>query len=773
MGMFDSAERQISGQNSGGSTYNSGGSTSAQQSAASSMSQQRTSGTGMSGGTPSWMNTASMQMQRIPSVGIKQPREETRTMPSTGGTATNPYTDALESFRQQYKQDQYSQPSTDLLQPTGTNPMGINTSVFDSIQDQNIDFLQLAQQQQNSDGSYPTYQDYVDSGGGFNWQQNTGYSGGDFDYSDLELPFDFSNPLNSSNPNYYSAPTYGNWGNAINYMNEYGFNDSFLPYPDDPYQDPPLPPDVTPDPTDGPGGGGGGPPPGQDGYPEDGGYPPGGRAPVDVRRLYPYVPAGQSMDGVQVGQTTVGGAPQVGQTTVAGAPQVGQTTVGNAPQVGQTTVANAPTVGGATVADATGSNVTTGNFGVTEQNTQQANSQVGGIVDQAIGEVASYADPAQVNMTQEQLVDQELARILGQDSPLMATARQEAMRRMNARGLTNASMAVGESQRAMVESAMPMAQQNADQAFQRQMENARFRQESGILTATETSRLRSLEAELGQDLSIFNAEQLNNAEMLSAELRAAIEQGNVEAFNEAARQLADLQRDAEMQRANLEQERLSQQADLDRAAAEQQADIRAREFEQQADLDRSVQEQQADIARAEAEQQADLARSVQEQQADITRSETEQQADIDRSVQEQQADIARDEATQQADLDYARQEAEFLERQAYQEIAMEAVTELNKQYMVGEQQIDLQHVIGQYSQLASVNETAGSIMDGYLKAIGQIYSDPKMSSSQAGEAISNMVKVMSGSLAMIAEMNGMDFEFTYGNNSTLPNWPWG
>ena len=161
-------------------------------------------------------------------------------------------------------------------------------------------------------------------------------------------------------------------------------------------------------------------------------------------------------------------------------------------------------------------------------------------------------DAEQTALTDEQRADMELARILEQDSPLMQRARQEAARASNARGLQNTSMAVGAAQGALVDRALPMALQNAQQALQRDLDNTLMRQDASKFTAEQQNQLTELEATLGQDLNIFNTEQLNQATALTAELQTAIEQGNQQAINEINMQLAQLQRDAEAQQADID-----------------------------------------------------------------------------------------------------------------------------------------------------------------------------------------------------------------------------
>jgi hypothetical protein len=380
-------------------------------------------------------------------------------------------------------------------------------------------------------------------------------------------------------------------------------------------------------------------------------YPPGGDyIPPDPI----LVPPEQNPDDVD-NTTTVGG----GDESTTPPLDVGNTGVDvqdlypDAPEGGEFEVPD--------VADPTGATVTEGDLDVGNVATPtDAVDGTGDIVDGAISDVTdALGTGEETGLTAEQMVDAELARILGEDSPLLASARQEAMRQMNARGLTNTSMAAGATYKALVDAALPMAQQNAQQAAARELANTENRQESTNLNAEQIATLRALEAELGQELSIFNADQLAQAERLTAELRTAMEQGNMQAYNDAAMQLAELQRDAE---------------------------------------------------------------------------------------------------AQQADLEGAGEEREFLERQAYQEQILETIGRLNEQFMIGEQQIDLQHVIGTYQQITSMNETAATLMDSYLRSIGSIYDDPDMSTSQAAEAIRAMVSMLEGSMRMIQEMNGMDFE---------------
>ncbi len=135
--------------------------------------------------------------------------------------------------------------------------------------------------------------------------------------------------------------------------------------------------------------------------------------------------------------------------------------------------------------------------------------------DQSVTEVG---DPALAGLTDDQMVDKDLARILEQGGPLLTRGRAEAAQYSNSRGLMNSSMAAGATMAAIVDRALPMAQQNAQQAFNR---------------------------------GLFNADQINQINKLEAELRSAMEMGDTQAANDALRQIDSLTRDAEGQQANI------------------------------------------------------------------------------------------------------------------------------------------------------------------------------------------------------------------------------
>jgi hypothetical protein len=76
-------------------------------------------------------------------------------------------------------------------------------------------------------------------------------------------------------------------------------------------------------------------------------------------------------------------------------------------------------------------------------------------------------DSDKYKMTADQTVEGRLDGIMAKDSPLMQRAATQGTQYANQRGLLNSSMAAGAAQGAMIDRATPIAQQDAQQAWQR------------------------------------------------------------------------------------------------------------------------------------------------------------------------------------------------------------------------------------------------------------------------------------------------------------------
>lgn len=81
---------------------------------------------------------------------------------------------------------------------------------------------------------------------------------------------------------------------------------------------------------------------------------------------------------------------------------------------------------------------------------------------------------------QDDRVDTQVQRITATNSPLMQQARAQGQAGMARRGLLNSSMAVGAGQQAVLNTALPMAQQNAAQIAQKNLSAQEYGQNRGL-----------------------------------------------------------------------------------------------------------------------------------------------------------------------------------------------------------------------------------------------------------------------------------------------------
>lgn len=123
--------------------------------------------------------------------------------------------------------------------------------------------------------------------------------------------------------------------------------------------------------------------------------------------------------------------------------------------------------------------------------------------------VASAVTPAAYNVTPEQLTSTNVAKIVSEDSPLMAQAASRAAQKANARGLLNSSMAITAGASALYDAALPIA--SADAATQE-------RAATNTANAQNTANLTN--AQIGTSTSQFNAQAGNTAALTAAQLKS-------------------------------------------------------------------------------------------------------------------------------------------------------------------------------------------------------------------------------------------------------------
>ena len=122
------------------------------------------------------------------------------------------------------------------------------------------------------------------------------------------------------------------------------------------------------------------------------------------------------------------------------------------------------------------------------------------------GSAASYnADQRQVNPNAT--VQGQMSGLLADNGKYMQAARSRAAETANSRGLLNSSMAVGAGERAAIESAMPIAQQDAGTYSQRALANM-----------SAGNQKRRFNAGNQQQMTLNNVKAQNQAEQYNAQV---------------------------------------------------------------------------------------------------------------------------------------------------------------------------------------------------------------------------------------------------------------
>ena len=93
-------------------------------------------------------------------------------------------------------------------------------------------------------------------------------------------------------------------------------------------------------------------------------------------------------------------------------------------------------------------------------------------------------------VTDDMLVANQLARILGENSPYVQQARERARQLANSRGMLNGSLAAQSGEEAAIAAAMPIAQQDAGTHFTNQRDNLSYINQFGL--ADKNASLQSI-----------------------------------------------------------------------------------------------------------------------------------------------------------------------------------------------------------------------------------------------------------------------------------------
>lgn len=138
----------------------------------------------------------------------------------------------------------------------------------------------------------------------------------------------------------------------------------------------------------------------------------------------------------------------------------------------------------------------------------------------------------------QQTVQGQMAGILAANSPLLRQAQATSLAQMNRRGLANSSMAVGAGQQAVINTAMPIAQQDATLYANQAKYTADIGNQASQFTAAAQNQAALANAAAANQASQFTAGAANQAALANASAQNQAAQFTAGSANQAASEYA-------------------------------------------------------------------------------------------------------------------------------------------------------------------------------------------------------------------------------------------
>lgn len=149
----------------------------------------------------------------------------------------------------------------------------------------------------------------------------------------------------------------------------------------------------------------------------------------------------------------------------------------------------------------------------------------------------------QLQMTDDMLMENRLNSIINKDNPLMQSARTSALQAMNGRGLLNSSMSAEAAQKAVIDSAAPIAAQDAQTTYKVAYDNQTAENRAREFSANAQNTRDIDNAKLATETELQNVRNELDAAVANQNTARSIELANAE--NALKAQIAVF--DAEMQ----------------------------------------------------------------------------------------------------------------------------------------------------------------------------------------------------------------------------------
>lgn len=168
------------------------------------------------------------------------------------------------------------------------------------------------------------------------------------------------------------------------------------------------------------------------------------------------------------------------------------------------------------------------------------NATMTGATGAATGYTANNATTNNVNVTAPQTVSSQITGLIAQNSPLEQQAQAQAAQASNAKGLLNSSMAVGSGESAVLNTALPIAEQDAQTnanaaTFNANAANTTSQFNAGAAnTAAEQNTQATNTQTLANQQSLNTAGQVNTTQANALQSQEIQQQGTVAQANQTA-----------------------------------------------------------------------------------------------------------------------------------------------------------------------------------------------------------------------------------------------
>jgi hypothetical protein len=322
----------------------------------------------------------------------------------------------------------------------------------------------------------------------------------------------------------------------------------------------------------------------------------------------------------------------------------------------------------------------------------------------------------EMEVTPEMMVENRLAGIINRNSDLQRLAESRALAGMNARGLSNSSMAVGAAQRAVTESAMPIAMADA----QTLVESGRFNVEQANI------------------MEQFNKNQINAAAAFNADATNRALSDNQAALNRAAEFMAQAENAAKQFTAGEQNRAAEFAANAVNSAADAYANAQNNAMALEAQAQNTVNVEQFRAATDAAKYAADIANKAYFDyvQAQNRAAEIKAQSETQIGISQYETVVR----STEAQLDRALNAAIANQTSADAKLTREMDRELRKE--LAQMDVDIRKTLAEIERQTGLEKQAAAALAdfyrGYMTEYGNIMTNPDMNADSKRAAADDL-----------------------------------